>query len=210
VGPRATEILQIAGCVYVPISRSIIRIRSRAHGNTYTFGQFHWREGAVPRRAAPRRPQRHRRILVFRFRSRDAFFLCSRYPLISGPRRSTAHRHTAPFCFRIFVLPVVQARSRSSSSSRPAFSSPGSEPARGPSRTARTSQDLFARGYAQTYAYVSRRYVRNGAHFAGMPLNESSCTCLSCRAAPVPLCRNRFPEGAQIREVICERKSAKA
>lgn len=37
--------------VYVPIARLIIRIRSRAHGHTYTFGQFHWREGAAPRRS---------------------------------------------------------------------------------------------------------------------------------------------------------------
>lgn len=181
--------------VYVPIATL---------NHSYTFSPARtyvhiWTISLARRRRAA--PQRHRRILVFRFRSRDAFFLCSWYPLISDPRRSTAHRHTAPFCFRIFLLLplVVRARSytgigppkvlRAVARSRCGFllarrRGAGGGESRGSPRLpcqSPGSQDYFFR----TRRDVSRRYVRRGglpgfSQWNNTPLNESPGTCVSC------------------------------
>lgn len=51
-------------------------------------------------------------ILVFRFRSRDVFFLCSRYPVIFCPRRSSGRPFYSllarcPFYAAFYLLPMV-------------------------------------------------------------------------------------------------------
>jgi len=146
-GPRATEILQIAGCVYVPISFVYILARTEIRTHLDNFiGE------KAPRRVAPRRPQRHRRILVFRFRSRDAFFLCipgtRLSPARGAPRRIDTPRRSvsvSSFCRSVQARLLVLSDG--------SLSSPDSEPR---AALAGTSQDLFVRGYARAYAYVSR------------------------------------------------------